>query len=413
MIFVTMYEKEKDRIRAHLLQKIHQAGELQVEDEKIQEQIDEAVNLTGKEMYLSLIERKRMGKELFYELRKLDVVQELLEQEDITEIMINGMEGIFVEKQGKITRYKKEFRKKEILEDVIQRMVATCNRVVNESVPIVDARLEDGSRVHIILYPIALNGPIVTIRKFSKHPMQMSDLIKFEAISEQVAGFLQDLVVAGYNIFISGGTGAGKTTFLNALSQWIPAEERVITIEDSAELQLNDTPNLVRLETRNANLEGCMPITIRDLMKASLRMRPDRIIVGEVRGAEAVDMIQCLNTGHDGSLSTGHANSAKDMLSRLETMMLMGIDLPLAAIRRQIASGIDIIVHLGRMRDKTRKVIEIVEIVGMKEGEIEVVPLYTFIEENLYRGKVKGCLVKMQDIKNTKKLSKLGIVEKK
>jgi pilus assembly protein CpaF len=369
-----------------------------------------------------------MGKQIFFELRRLNVIQELLEEEDITEIMINGTENIFIEKGGSLYQWEKHFSDIQILEDIIQRIVAGCNRVVNEANPIVDARLEDGSRVNIILSPIALNGPIITIRKFSKKPMTMENLISFGAISKEAVKFLEKLVVAGYNILISGGTGSGKTTFLNALSQCIPKEERVITIEDSAELQLNDTPNLVRLETRNANVEGCNPIPIKTLIKASLRMRPDRIIVGEVRGEEAVDMIQAMNTGHDGSLSTGHANTAKDMLSRLETMMLMGIDLPLLAIRRQIVSGVDILIHLGRVRDKSRKVLEIVEVLDMVDGDINLRTLFSFEEEGKEENnqgasvtektilenrvaeiKVFGSLKKKKELVNQEKLKRAGL----
>ena len=306
--------------------------------------------------------------------------------------------------------WNKSFVEKEKLEDVIQQIVAKCNRTVNEANPIVDARLENGSRVNIVLAPVALNGPIVTIRRFSDDPITMSKLLQFGSITEEAVAFLKNLVYAGYNIFISGGTGSGKTTFLNALSEFIPKEERIITIEDSAELQIRGVPNLVRMETRNANVEGCQEITIRDLIKSSLRMRPDRIVVGEVRGAEALDMLQCLNTGHDGSLSTGHANSARDMLSRLETMVLMGMDLPLSAIRRQMASGIDIIVHLGRLRDKTRKVLEIVEVTGFENQEIVIQPLYLFQEtgedEN---GKVQGQLTKVGELEHKEKWKSAGL----
>jgi pilus assembly protein CpaF len=286
--------------------------------------------------------------------------------------------------------------------------VAKCNRVVNEASPIVDARLENGSRVNIVLAPVALNGPIVTIRRFPKNPISMDDLIKFGSITPSAVDELKKWVIAGYNIFISGGTGSGKTTFLNALSNFIPSTERVITIEDSAELQLQGIPNLVKLETRNANTEGAKPITIRDLIKSSLRMRPDRVIVGEVRGSEALDMLQALNTGHDGSLSTGHANSSKDMLSRLETMVLMGMDLPLSAVRRQIASGVDIIVHLGRLRDKSRRVIEIVEILGFENGEIITTPIYEFKETGEKNGKVQGEFVKVRELTHRDKLKAAG-----
>ena len=294
---------------------------------------------------------------------------------------------------------------------MIQQIVARCNRTVNEASPIVDARLENGSRVNIVLNPVALNGPIVTIRRFPEKPFLMDDLIRFGAINEEVVEFLRNLVIAGYNIFISGGTGSGKTTFLNALSDFIPKDERIITIEDSAELQIVGVDNLVRLETRNANVEGCSEITIRDLIRSSLRMRPDRIIVGEVRGAEAIDMVQALNTGHDGSLSTGHSNSAADMLSRLETMIMMGMELPLSAIRGQIARGIDIIVHLGRLRDKSRKVLEITEILDYEDDVIKTSTLYRFNEEGEdENGKIIGRLLAKNPLCHTEKLMAAGFM---
>ena len=297
------------------------------------------------------------------------------------------------------------------LRNVIQQIVSSCNRIVNETVPIVDARLEDGSRVNVVLPPIALNGAVMTIRKFPREFFTMDKLIEMKSITAEAAAFLKRLVKAKYNIFISGGTGSGKTTFLNALSHDIPKSERIITIEDSAELQLQEIPNLVRLETRNANTEGAKAITIRDLIKSALRMRPDRIIVGEVRGSEAIDMLQALNTGHDGSLSTGHANSSRDMLSRLETMVLMGMELPLAAVRRQIASGVDLIVHLGRLRDKTRRVLEITEILGFEDGEIVTKPIYQFEEIGEEKEKVVGKLVKVDELTNIEKLMMNGEVE--
>lgn len=312
--------------------------------------------------------------------RKLDLLQEFLEDDDITEIMINGTQNIFIEKAGRISQSDKRFLSADKLEDVIQQIVAGSNRLVNEASPIVDARLADGSRVNVVLPPVALNGPIVTIRKFAKEVITMNKLMEWQSINSEVSGFLASLVAAGYNIFISGGTGSGKTTFLNALSQYIPKNERIITIEDNAELQIQNIKNLVRLEARNANVEGTGEVTIRDLIKSALRMRPDRIIVGEVRSAEAIDMLQALNTGHDGSLSTGHANSPKDMISRLETMVLMGMDLPLPAIERQIASGLDIIVHLGRLRDKSRKVLEVTEVLGYWDGQIHLQTIYRYEE---------------------------------
>ncbi len=349
-------------------------------DAEVEDAIDEA--LLGEEKLAAYpVElRRRLRKELFDSLRRLDILQIFVEDSSVTEIMINGMEHIFVEKNGRLQELDVGFDSLEKLLDVIQQIVAGCNRVVNEASPIVDARLPDGSRVNIVMKPVALNGPVVTIRRFPDKPITMEWMVRNSSVSQEAADSLKRLVKAGYNIFVSGGTGSGKTTFLNALSQFIPSEERVITIEDSAELQLLGLPNLVRLETRNSNAESCREITIRELIRASLRMRPDRIIVGEVRGAEAVDMLQCMNTGHDGSMSTGHANSGRDMLARLENMVLMGMELPLAAIRQQIASGIDILVHLGRLRDRTRRVLEIVEVVGFEGSEIKLNPLYEFEE---------------------------------
>ena len=321
-----------------------------VEDGEVLELIDDEIVRAKREGSLSLDEMKRMRQELFNAIRRLDILQDLIEDPTVTEIMINGPDRIFVERDGKVRRTDLTFVSKEKLEDVVRQIVSACNRVVNESSPIVDARLDNGDRVNVVLPPVALNGPIVTIRRFPDKPILMEDLLAFGSVSEEIASFLDCIVRAGYNIFISGGTGSGKTTFLNALSEYIPADERVITIEDNAELQIRHIDNLVRLEARNANVEGCRPISIRDLIRSALRMRPDRIIVGEVRGSEAIDMIQAMNTGHDGSLSTGHANSARDRLARLETMVLMAMDLPLPAIRGQIASAIDLIIHLGRLR---------------------------------------------------------------
>ena len=322
--------------------------------------------------------------------------------------MINGTQNIFYERNGRILQSGKRFLSKDKLEDVVQQIAAGSNRLVNEASPIVDARLQDGSRVNVVLDPIALDGPIVTIRKFSKEAITMEQLISWNSVSEEVLEFLAGLVAAGYNIFISGGTGSGKTTFLNALSQYIPKTERIITIEDNAELKIQDVPNLVRLEARNANVEGTGAVTIRDLIRSALRMRPDRIVVGEVRGEEAIDMLQALNTGHDGSLSTGHANSPQDMLSRLETMVLMGMELPLPAIQRQIASGIDLIVHLGRLRDRSRKVLEVSEILGYEDGEIRLKTLYKFAETGEQDGKIQGEWRKYGEITHRGKLWAAG-----
>ncbi len=332
------------------------------------------------ELYVTASEKHEWVRRLYHSFRGLDVLQPLIDDPQITEIMVNSHEEIFIERKGEISLHPAEFESREKLEDIIQAVVAKVNRVVNESTPMVDARLKDGSRVHIVLPPLALKGPTMTIRKFPERPMSIGDLIRNGALSEEASAMLHVLVEAGYNLFIGGGTGSGKTTFLNALSGWIPPSERVITIEDSAELQIRTVPNLVRLETRNSNTEGRGEVTIRDLIRTSLRMRPNRIIVGEVRGAEALDMLQAMNTGHDGSLSTGHANSTKDMLSRLETMVLSGAPLPVEVIRKQICSAIDVLVHLSRLRDRSRKVVEISEIVGIAEGEIQLNPLFVFEE---------------------------------
>lgn len=404
------YEEWKQRISDNVRGRIDLSRE--VPDAEIQEMIDAMIVGLGRSCGLSLVQRQKLGKSVFHSIRKMDVIQELIDSNDVTEIMINGMDSIFIEKAGHIYQWDRHFDTKEKLEDVIQQIVAKCNRAVNEASPIVDARLENGARVNIVLAPVALNGPIVTIRRFPDKPILMKDLISFGSITREASQELAGLVRAGYNIFISGGTGSGKTTFLNALSHDIPQSERIITIEDSAELQLQEIPNLVRLETRTANAEGTKAITIRDLIKSSLRMRPDRIIVGEVRGSEAIDMLQALNTGHDGSLSTGHANSSKDMLTRLETMVLMGMDLPLAAVRRQIASGVDIIVHLGRLRDKSRRVLEITEIIGFEEGEIVTKPIYRFEESGEEKGKVTGDLVKVGRITHTEKLLASGVISR-
>lgn len=362
---------------------------------------------------LTLKERELLEKTLFNSMRKFDAIQELLEDPAVTEIMVNGAEHIFYEKEGRLMESKSRFSSKEKLDDVIQQMAGNNNRMVNEASPIVDTRLPDGSRVNIVLEPVSIDGSAISIRKFPEKPVLMEELIRIGSVSEEAACFLKLLVESGYNIFISGGTGSGKTTFLNALSQFIPREERIITIEDSAELQLVDKPNLVRLETRNANTEGVKPITIRDLIRTALRMRPERIIVGECRGSETLDMLQAMNTGHDGSLSTGHANSCRDMLSRMETMVLMGMELPLPAIRGQIASGIDILVHLGRLRDKSRKVLHIAEVAGMENGEIKLHELFRFVEEREGSREVCGKLVQTGELRNREKLVRAGIAETK
>lgn len=343
--------------------------------------------------HLTAQEKHTLVKKLFDSFRGLDVLQPLVDNPAVTEIMINSHDEIFVEENGLIRRLPLAFESSSRLEDIIQSVVSGVNRVVNDSSPIVDARLKDGSRVNIVLPPVALKGPAMTIRKFPKTPMTMNELIRREAVSREAAELLQMLVAAKYNIFISGGTGSGKTTFLNALSQFIPPQERVITIEDSAELQIVTVPNLVSLETRNANTEGRGEISIRDLIRSSLRMRPNRIVVGEVRGAECLDMLQAMNTGHDGCLSTGHSNSARDMVSRLETMVLSAADLPVAVVRQQIGSAIDIFVHLARLRDRSRRVTEICEVAGVKEGEVMLNPLYEFRETGETDGHVQGGLI--------------------
>ena len=352
--------------------------ERDIPDEELRELIAWKIAQMEEARSWSIKDRLYVEQRVFNSLRKLDILQDLLEDDAVTEIMVNGPKHVFYEKQGQFHSYPYVFTSEEKLQDVIQQIVGRHNRVVNMSSPIVDTRLEDGSRVNVVLSPIAIDGSAVSIRKFSKKGLDMETLVEMGTISEDVAEFLKKLVLARYNLFISGGTSSGKTTFLNALSAFIPIEERIITIEDSAELQLQGIKNIVRLETRSCNTEGVKAITTRELIHTALRMRPDRIIVGECRGEEALDMLQAMNTGHDGSLSTGHANSTQDMLNRLETMVLMGMDLPLTAIRQQIASAIDILVHLERGRDKKRRVVEISEVIGVKNGVIRLKKLYEY-----------------------------------
>lgn len=388
-------------LREKLIKRIGE--ETEVRDDRVQDIIDELIMEEGREAYISLPQKQQVRIELFNSIRGLDILQELLDDDDVTEIMVNGTGGIFVERQGRISKWEKHFFSEEKLQELVQQIVAGCNRIVNESVPIADARLKDGARVNIVLAPVALNGPIITIRRFPNRPITMAQLIEWGAVTEEAVSFLKKLVKAGYNIFISGGTGSGKTTFLNALSDYIPKDERIITIEDNAELQIQGVENLVKMEARRANTEGAHEVSIRELIKSSLRMRPDRIIVGEVRGEEAIDMLQSLNTGHDGSLSTGHGNSPRDMLSRLETMVFMGMELPVSAVRRQIASGIDILVHLGRLRDKSRKVLEIAEVSGYQYETEEILlrTLYEFRESGCKEEqKVQGRLEKCGDMVN-------------
>ena len=378
-------------------------------EEELQEIILGVLEETEKEEFLPLNEKIRISRELFNAFRRLDILQDLIEDESITEIMVNGTENIFYEKGGRLYRADRHFISEERLCDVIQQIVGETNRYVNESSPVADARLKDGSRVNVVLKPVAVNGPIMTIRKFPSEAVTMEQLVRIGSLTEEAAEFIRCLVQSKYNIFVSGGTGAGKTTFLNAMSDYIPKDERIITIEDNAELQIQGVENLVRLEARGANPEGEGEVTIRDLIRSALRMRPDRIIVGEVRGEETVDMISsAMLNGHSGSMSTGHANNPADMIHRLETMMMMGIDLPLQAIQRQIASALDIIIHLGRLRDKSRKVIQIEEVTGYRDGMVRTETLYEFREEEIQDGKIKGSLMKVNDIKNRGKLMAAG-----
>lgn len=383
-----------------------------ISDEELAERIDQIVTDRLKDIYCPIETKVSISQQVYSSIRGFGLLDSIISDDSITEVMINGPEKIFIEKKGCLTRLDKKFESQRKLEDVIQRIVGLAGREVNQANPICDTRLPDGSRVNVVLPPIALCGPTITIRKFSKEPMTINKLIEYGSITQEIADKLELLVKAKYNIFISGGTGSGKTTFLNALSNFIPKDERIITIEDSAELQIAGIDNLVSLETRNANASGAGQVTIRDLIKSSLRMRPERIIVGECRGGEALDMLQAMNTGHDGSLSTGHANSTEDMLSRLETMVLQGADgLPIEAIKQQIASAVDIIIHLSRLRDKSRKTMAITEVVGIKNGEIELNPLYEFKEDEASTmDKVSGRLVRTGNpLKNDYKLKLSGI----
>lgn len=389
-----------ETIRHKLLEQLDITQELS--DEQIIHHINEVIIETCKHSYMSLQDRIQLREEIFNSIRKLDVLQELIEDNRITEIMVNGYDQIYIEKGAGIEPWSKQFTSRDKLEDVIQQIVGQCNRVVNESSPIVDARLENGSRVNVVVAPVALNGPILTIRRFPDEPISMSRLIQLESLTVEVSEFLRILVGAGYSVLISGGTSSGKTTFLNALTNFIPKEERIITIEDNAELQVQGINNLVRLEAKNANHMSNESISLRDLIRSALRMRPDRIIVGEVRGEEALDLLQALNTGHDGSLCTAHANSCYDMISRLETMVLMGIKLPIEAIRRQIASGIDIIIQLGKTHDKKRRVLEIVEVVGVVKEEVVLNSLFRYSES-------EG-LLKVDNLRNKEKLLQAGLV---
>lgn len=401
--------QRKRLLKQQILEKI---GLLkQIDDEQVYTILDEVITEAGREQYLSLRDKQTIKKELFNSLRRLDILQELLDDDEITEIMVNGPEHIFIEKKGHLYPWNNSFESKERLEDIIQQIVSKANRSVNEAHPIVDARLEDGSRIHVVLSPVAINGPILTIRKFPSEPISMEDLIKYDSITEEAAEFLKKLVMGRYNIFISGGTGSGKTTFLNVLSNYIPREERVITIEDSAELNLNKIENLVSLEVRNANVEGKNEIQIGELIKAAFRMRPDRIVIGEIRdGTAAWNLIHAMSSGHDGSISTGHANSSKDMLMRLSLLILAYQEMPLIAIGKQIASAIDIMVHLGRIRDKSRKVLEINEVIGWEDGEYIENKLFQFKEAGEKNGVVQGKLEATgNQLQNLQKFVRAGI----
>lgn len=394
-------------IKTAVMEKINPGKDVTVEE--LVDIFDKVV-LENKEISISASTKKEYRQRLLNDVKGLDIIQELIDDNEITEIMVNGWDSIFFEKKGVIHKWNKKFTDPKKLTDIVQRIAGMSNKILNEAVPIADTRLNDGSRVNIVMTPVAINGPIITIRKFYEIPLSMERLIELNSITKEASEFLKALVESGYNIFISGGTGSGKTTFLNVLSNYIPHKERVITIEDSAELNLKSIENLVRLEARKANIEGKNEVTIRDLIKSALRMRPDRIVVGEVRGAEAIDMLSAMNTGHDGSLSTGHSNGPEDMLLRLETMILMGMDMPLSAIRRQIASAVDIIVHLGRLRDKSRRVLSISEIIGIENGEIKLNHLYEFVEEGTdengrIKGKLKSC---KNDFISVRKLKAAG-----
>lgn len=403
---IAKWSEEKMLLQKQLMEKLDYSQQLT--DEEIHELIEAAVLERGRKSYLSVKEKQQLRKELFNAFRRLDILSNLLEDESISEIMINGSAEIFIEKGGVLSKVDEVFSDEERLRNVVQQIVSSCNRMVNETVPIVDARLEDGSRVNIVLPPISLNGVVMTIRKFPKDFFTMEKLVEMNSLSQEVADFLELLVRARYNLFISGGTGSGKTTLLNVLSNFIPPHERVITIEDSAELQLHGIENLVRLETRNANVEGENAITMSQLIKTALRMRPDRIIIGEVRDAAAMDMTNSMLTGHDGSISTGHGNSAREMLLRLETMILMGYDMPVLAIRQQLAAALDVLVHIGRLRDNSRRVMEICEVDGVENGEIVTHPIYQFKECEEKNGRVIGVMERVGDLKNISKLLQSG-----
>ena len=399
----------KERLRGRVVERIDFSRE--TSDEEVAEIIDEVITEAAAETCLSIAARRELHRELFHSIRRLDILEELLRDPSVTEIMVNGPDDIFVEREGRIERCPQRFVSGQRLGDIIQQIVADCDRTVNAAAPIADARLRDGARVSVVLPPVSLDGPVLTIRRFPKDPMNMEELLRRGALSEEVRALLEMCVRAGLNIFISGGTGAGKTTFLSALCTYIDPGERVITIEDTAELQIRGISNLVRMEARAARAGGCGEISIRDMIRASLRMRPDRIIVGEVRGPEAIDMLQAMNTGHDGSMSTGHANSARDMMSRLETMVMMGsMELPLGAIRGQIGSALDIVTFLGRLRDRSRKVLEVVQVTGTEKGEIRMRTLYRFRETGMRDGKITGIWEQVEELLVTDKIRRAGLV---
>lgn len=403
-----MDKQEKKEIQERIMESLNLSR--QMSEEEVRELIDEQIQAESKKRNLQIAVREQLRKELFHAIRQMGILQELLDNPEITEIMVNGTEGIFIEKAGRLSKMDISFDSPEKLKHVIWQITADCNRVVNEASPIVDARLKDGARVNVVLDPIAINGPILTIRRFPPQPISMEQLLAAGSLTPECRDWLKGLVEAGCNILVSGGTGSGKTTFLNILSGFIPETERVITIEDSAELQIRNIPNLVRMETRNANVEGCREITIRDLIKTSLRMRPDRLIVGEVRGKEAVDMLQSVNVGHS-AMTTVHANSVRDVVSRLETMVLMGMEIPIPAIRSQIAAGFDLMIHLGRLRDGSRRILEIAEPEGIVKGEVKMNILYRFVREGIdSSGRVWGELQKIGELKHVEKLKAAGIL---
>lgn len=406
---MTRYDELKAEVNKEVSLTLSQGEHLS--DDEVLNVIDDIILRLSPLIPVSINEKISIRREVFNRLRRLDVLQELLEDDTITEIMVNGVGDIFIERAGYLLNSGKRFESEERLLDIISMIASNVNRSINISSPIMDARLQDGSRVNVVIKPIAINGPILTIRRFPNKDIGVKELLEFQTVSEEILIFLEKLVRAGMNIIISGATGTGKTTFLNVLSNYIPKQERIITIEDSAELKISGIENLVRLEARSANIEGAKQVSIRDLIKSSLRMRPDRIIVGEVRGEEAIDMLQAFNVGQDGSISTIHANSAKDALFRLETMIMLNTDIPLAALRRQIASGVDIIIHIGRLRDKSRKLLEIREITGIRDGEIQTELKYEFVETSFEKGRVIGEFKKREMVKEKYKLLRAGIFD--